>query len=301
MGYPVTVFEALPIGGGMLSVAIPDFRLPREVIEKEIDYIAKRGVEIKYDTPINVNFTVEDIKDSGFEAVFIAAGAQKSQSIGIPGELDDMEGFYYGLRFLRDVKVGKPVKIGRRVAVIGGGNVALDSSRTALRLGADEVSIFYRRSREEMPVTEVEYDETLAEGVQVDFLVSPTRVVSDNWKVTGLQCVHMKLGEPDASGRRRPIPIEGSEFDMDMDTVIMALGTRPNPMVFTDAGGLERTKWGTVVADEETGRATKARVWAGGDVVTGAATVISAMGAGKRAAADIDHFLSGEINVEGWD
>jgi NADH-quinone oxidoreductase subunit F len=158
MGYPVTVFEALPVGGGMLSVAIPDFRLPREVIEKEIDHITKRGVQIKYNSPINVNFTIEDIRNRGFEAVFIGAGAQRSQNIGIPGELEDVEGFYYGLRFLRDVKVGKPVKVGDRVAVIGGGNVALDSSRTAVRLGASKVSIFYRRSREEMPVTEVEYD-----------------------------------------------------------------------------------------------------------------------------------------------
>jgi NADH-quinone oxidoreductase subunit F len=155
MGYPVTVFEALPVGGGMLAVAIPEFRLPREAIQQDIDYIAKRGVEIRYNTPINVNFTVEDLKKDGFSAVFIAAGAQKSQNIGIPGELEDIENFYYGLRFLRDVKVGRPVKVGRRVAVIGGGNVALDSARTSLRLGADEANIYYRRSREEMPVTEV--------------------------------------------------------------------------------------------------------------------------------------------------
>ncbi len=185
MGYPATVFEALPVGGGMLSVAIPEFRLPREIIQKEIDYIAKKGVDIRYNTPINANFTVEDLKKDGYSAVFIAAGAQRSQRIGIPGELEDVAGFYYGLRFLRDVKLGREVKIGRRVAVIGGGNVALDAARTALRLGAEEVNIYYRRSREEMPVTEVEYDQAVAEGVQVNFLVSPTRIVSENWAVTG--------------------------------------------------------------------------------------------------------------------
>jgi len=243
MGYPVTAFESLPIGGGMLSVAIPDFRLPRDVIEKEIDYIAKRGVEIRYNTPINVNFTIEDLRKGGFQAIFIAAGAQRSQRIGIPGELEDLEGFYYGLRFLRDVKVGKSVKIGRRVAVIGGGNVALDASRTSLRLGADEVSIFYRRSREEMPVTEVEYDEALAEGIKLNFLVSPTRVVSDNWKVAGLQCTHMKLGEPDASGRRRPMPVPDSEFLAPADTVIAAVGQAPDLSFLPPDSALERTRW----------------------------------------------------------
>jgi len=179
MGYPVTVFEALPIGGGMLSVAIPEFRLPREVIQREIDYIAKKGVDIRYNTPINVNFTVEDLKRDSFEAVFVAAGAQRSQRVGIPGELEDIAGLYYGLRFLRDVKLGRQVSVGHRVAVIGGGNVALDAARTALRLGADEVNIYYRRSRDEMLVTEVEYEQAIAEGIQVNFLVSPTRIVSD--------------------------------------------------------------------------------------------------------------------------
>jgi NADH-quinone oxidoreductase subunit F len=302
MGYPVTVFEALPIGGGMLSVAIPDFRLPRGVIEKEIDYIAKRGVEIKYDTPINVNFTIEDIKDNGFEAVFIAAGAQKSQIIGIPGELEDIEGFYYGLRFLRDVKVGKPVEIGHRVAVIGGGNVALDSSRTALRLGADEVSIFYRRSREEMPITEVEYDEALAEGVQVNFLVSPTRLVSSDWKVTGLQCVHMKLGEPDASGRRRPIPIPGSEFLAPANTVIAAVGQAPDLSFLPPDSALERTRWETLAVDENRLATNVPEVFAGGDFVSGPGMVIEAIAAGRRGAFAIDKYLRGDTSrVEMYD
>jgi NADH-quinone oxidoreductase subunit F len=302
MGYPVTVFEAFPVGGGMLSVAIPDFRLPREVIQKEIDYIARRGVEIKYNTPVNVNFTIDDIKNNGFEAVFIAAGAQRSQSIGIPGELEDVEGFYYGLRFLRDVKIGKPVKIGRNVAVIGGGNVALDSSRTALRLGADEVSIFYRRSREEMPVTEVEYDETLAEGVQVNFLVSPTRVVSNQWKVTGLQCVRMKLGEADAGGRRRPIPVPDSEFFAPADTVIAAVGQAPDLSFLPPGSALERTRWERLAVDENRLATNVSGIFAGGDFVAGPGMVIEAIAAGRRGAIAIDKYLRGDASrVEIYD
>jgi len=302
MGYPVTLFEALPLGGGMLSVAIPDFRLPREVIEKEIEYIEKRGVEIKYSTPINVNFTIENIRNSGFQAVFIAAGAQRSQNIGIPGELEDVEGFYYGLRFLRDVKVGKPVKIGRRVAVIGGGNVALDSSRTALRLGADEVNIFYRRSREEMPVTEVEYDEALAEGIQVSFLVSPTRIVSDDWKVTGLQCIRMRLGEPEASGRRRPIPVSGSEFFARADTVIAAVGQAPDLSFLPPDSALERTRWERLAVDENKLVTSVPGIFAGGDFVSGPGMVIEAVAAGRRGAIAIDKYLRGDTSrVEMYD
>jgi len=302
MGYPVTIFEALPIGGGMLSVAIPDFRLPQAVIEKEIDYIAKRGVEIKYDMPINVNFTIEDIREDGFESVFIAAGAQRSQNIGIPGELEDIEGFYYGLRFLRDVKTGKPVKIGRSVAIIGGGNVALDSSRTALRLGADEVSIFYRRSREEMPVTEVEYDEALAEGIQINFLVSPTRIANDDWKVAGLQCVHMKLGEPDASGRRRPIPITGSEFFAPADTVIAAVGQAPDLSFLPQDSALERTRWERLAVDANRLATNVPGVFAGGDFVSGPGMVIEAIAAGRRGAIAIDKYLQGDTSrVEIYD
>jgi len=302
MGYPATVFEALPVGGGMLSVAIPDFRLPREVIQREIDYIAKRGVEIRYSTPIDVNFTVEGLRKNGFEAVFIAAGAQRSQRIGIPGELEDLEGFYYGLRFLRDVKVGKSVRIGRRVAVVGGGNVALDSSRTALRLGADEVSIFYRRSREEMPVTEVEYNEALAEGVQVNFLVSPTRIVSDKWKIAGLQCTHMRLGEPDDSGRRRPVPVSGSEFFADADTVIAAVGQAPDLSFLPPDSALERTRWERLVVDDNRLATNVPGVFAGGDFVFGPGMVVEAIAAGRRGAIAIDKYLKGDTSrVEIYD
>jgi NADH-quinone oxidoreductase subunit F len=302
MGYPVTVFEALPVGGGMLSVAIPDFRLPRHVINKEIDCIAKRGVEIKYNSPVNVNFTIEDIKNRGYEAIFIAAGAQRSQNIGIPGELEDIEGFYYGLRFLRDVKVGKPVKVGGSVAVIGGGNVALDSSRTALRLGASEVSIFYRRSREEMPVTEVEYDEAVAEGVQVNFLVSPTRIVNDDWKISGLQCVRMRLAEPDAGGRRRPIPVSGSEFFAPADTVIAAVGQAPDLSFLPADSALERTRWERLAVDANRLVTSVAGVFAGGDFVSGPGMVIEAIAAGRRGAIAVDKYLRGDTSrVEMYD
>ena len=290
-GYPVTVFEALPVGGGMLSVALPEFRLPHEVIQQDIDYIVKRGVEIRYNTPINANFTVEDLKKSGYDAVFIAAGAQRSQRIGIPGEVEDLEGFYYGLRFLRDIRTGKSVRIGRRVAVIGGGNVALDAARTSLRLGAEEAIIYYRRTHEEMPITEVEYDEAVAEGVKMNFLVSPTRILSENWKVAGLQCIRMTLGEPDESGRRRPIPVPGSEFSIEADTVIAAVGQAPDLSFLPPDSALERTRWETLIVNSNTLATNVPGVFAGGDFVTGPGMVIDAIAAGRRVAIAIDKYL----------
>ena len=302
MGYPASVFEALPVGGGMLSVAIPEFRLPKEVIQREIDYIAKKGVDIRYNAPINANFTVEDIKKQGYKAVFVAAGAQRSQRIGIPGELEEVAGFYYGLRFLRDVKLGRQVVVGRRIAILGGGNVALDAARTALRLGADEVNIYYRRSREEMPVTEIEYDQAIAEGVQVSFLVSPTRIVSENWQVTGLQCIRMKLGEPDESGRRRPSPITGSEFFAEADTVIAAVGQAPDLSFLPADSALERTRLETLVVDNNTLSTNVSGVFAGGDFVSGPGMVIDAIAAGRRAAIAIDKYLKGDTSrVEIYD
>ncbi|MCL0103191.1 FAD-dependent oxidoreductase [Dehalococcoidia bacterium] len=291
MGYGVTVFEALPGGGGMLSVAIPEFRLPREVIQMEIDYIARKGVEIRYGTPINVNYTLDDLKKEGFEAIYIAAGAQRSQRVGIPGEVEGLEGLHYGLRFLRDVKIGREVTVGRRVAVIGGGNVALDSARTALRFGAEEVNIYYRRSRAEMPVSEVEYEQTLAEGVKINFLVSPTRIVTEGWKVSGLQCVQMKLGEPDDSGRRRPIPIEDSGTFIEADTVIAAVGQAPDLSFLPADSALERTRWGTLVVDSNTLATNLPGVFAGGDFVTGPGLVIDAIAAGRRGALAIDKYF----------
>jgi NADH-quinone oxidoreductase subunit F len=295
-GYPATVFEALPLGGGMLSVAIPEFRLPRAAIQQDIDYITKRGVKIEYNSPINVNFTVEDLLKDGFEAVFIAAGTQRSQRLGIPGELEDIDGLYYGLRFLRDIRLGRQVSVGQRVAIIGGGNVALDAARTSLRLGAEEASIYYRRSRDEMPVTEVEYDESITEGVQVNFLVSPTRIVSDNWKVTGLQCIRMKLGEPDESGRRRPVPITGSEFSVEADMVIAAVGQAPDLSFLPPDSALERTRWETLVVDSNTLTTNVPGIFAGGDFVTGPGMVVDAIAAGRRAAIAIDKYLRGDAS-----
>ncbi|MCL0088669.1 FAD-dependent oxidoreductase [Dehalococcoidia bacterium] len=291
MGYGVTVFEALPGGGGMLSVAIPEFRLPREVIQMEIDYIARKGVEIRYGTPINVNYTLDDLKKEGFEAIYIAAGAQRSQRVGIPGEVEGIEGLHYGLRFLRDVKIGREVTVGGRVAVIGGGNVALDSARTALRFGAEEVNIYYRRSRAEMPVSEVEYEQTVAEGVKINFLVSPTRIVTEGWKVSGLQCVQMKLGEPDDSGRRRPIPIEDSGTFIEADTVIAAVGQAPDLSFLPADSALERTRWETLVVDSNTLATNLPGVFAGGDFVTGPGLVIDAIAAGRRGALAIDKYF----------
>ena len=302
MGYPVTVFEALPVGGGMLSVAIPEFRLPQQVIQQEIDYITRRGIEIRYNAPINANFTVDDLRKGGYAAVFIAAGAQRSQHIGIPGEVEDVEDFHYGLRFLRDVRVGKQVKVGKHVAVIGGGNVALDAARTALRLGAREVNVYYRRSREEMPVTEVEYDEAVAEDIQFNFLVSPTRILSKNWKATGLQCIRMSLGDPDAKGRRRPMPIPGSEFSVEADTVIAAVGQAPDLSFLPLDSALERTSWETLEVDSNRLSTNVPGVFAGGDFVTGPGMVVEAIAAGRRAANAIDKYLKADTSrVEMYD
>jgi NADH-quinone oxidoreductase subunit F len=296
MGYSVTVFEALPVAGGMLAVALPEFRLPESVIQREVEYIQKCGVSIEYNTPINVSLTVDDLKRDGYSAVFIAAGAQRSQRIGIPGELEEVEGFHYGLRFLRDVKLGREVKVGKRAAIIGGGNVALDAARTALRLGSEDAHIYYRRSRDEMPVTEVEFDQAVDEGIQVDFLVSPTRIISQDWKVIGLQCVRMTLGEPDASGRRRPIPLDGSEFFVDADMVIAAVGQAPDLTFLPQDSELERTRWETLVVNDNTLSTNVDGVFAGGDFVTGPGMVIDAIAAGRRSAMAIEKYLKSDTS-----
>jgi NADH-quinone oxidoreductase subunit F len=294
MGYPVTVFEALPVAGGMLAVALPEFRLPAAVIQREVDYIAGCGVDIQYNTPINVNRTVEDLLRSGHNAVFIASGAQRSQRIGIPGEVEELEGFHYGLRFLRDVRLGRQVSVGERTAVIGGGNVALDSARTAVRLGSRQVTIYYRRSRDEMPVSDVEYDQALAEGVAIEFLVSPTRIISADWKAQGLECVRMALGEADAGGRRRPVPVPGSEFFVEADTVIAAVGQAPDLTFLPPDSALERTRWETLMVDGNTLSTNVPGVFAGGDFVTGPGMVIDAIAAGRRSALAIDKYLKGD-------
>jgi glutamate synthase (NADPH/NADH) small chain len=307
-GHKVTIFESLHAPGGVLIYGIPEFRLPKQIVHSEVDYVRSLGVEIRLNTVIGKTYTLDELlNEQGYDAVFLGTGAGLPMFMHIPGE--NYNGVYSANEFLTRVNLMKaylfpdwdtPVKVGGKVAVVGAGNVAMDSARSAMRLGADEVHIVYRRSAEEVPARAEEVHHAQEEGIVFDFLTNPVEVYGDEkgW-VRGMRCIRMKLGEPDASGRRRPLPIEGSEFDMDVDMIVMALGTRPNPLVFTDSGGLERTKWGTVVADEETGKTTKDGVWAGGDIVTGAATVISAMGAGKRAAADIDRFLRGEMAPAG--
>lgn len=305
-GHQVTIFESLHAPGGVLIYGIPEFRLPKQIVHSEVEYVRRLGVQIELNTVIGKTLTLNELLETeGYDAIFLGTGAGLPMFMHIPGE--NYNGVYSANEFLTRVNLMKayqfptwdtPVKVGRKVAVVGAGNVAMDSSRCALRLGAEEVHIVYRRSSAEVPARAEEVHHAEEEGIVFDFLTNPVEIYGDEkgW-VRGMRCIRMQLGEPDASGRRRPLPIAGSEFDMDVDMVVMALGTQPNPLVFTESGGLERTRHGTVVADELTGKTTKDRVWAGGDIVTGAATVISAMGAGKRAAADIDRFLRGETVV----
>ena len=299
LGHSVTIFEALHVAGGVLMYGIPEFRLPKEIVQAEVDYVASLGVKLELDAVVGKLATVDELLNSGYRAVFLGTGAGAPMFMNIPGE--NLNGIYSANEFLTRVNLMKayrfpeydtPVKIGRRVVVIGGGNVAMDSARCALRLGADKVYIVYRRSEVEMPARREEVENAMEEGIEFRLLTNPKQMLGDeqNW-VVGIECYEMELGEPDDSGRRRPIVKEGSEFTIDVDMVVEALGTRPNPLVASTTEGLETTRWGTLVADEETGKTVKDKVWAGGDIVTGAATVISAMGAGKHAAADIDKFL----------
>jgi len=299
LGHQVTVFEALHAPGGVLMYGIPEFRLPKDIVQAEVEYVRRLGVELRLNSVIGKLHTVHELLEQGYAAIFLGTGAGLPMFMDIPGE--NLKGVASANEFLTRSNLMKayrfpeydtPIKVGRRVAVVGAGNVAMDASRSALRLGADEVHIVYRRSRDEAPARAEEVENAEEEGIIFDFLTNPVEILGDEkgW-VRGMRCIRMELGEPDASGRRRPIPIPGSEFEMGVDTVIMALGTRPNPMVFSQSRGLERSRHGTVVAIEATGRTKLERVWAGGDIVTGAATVISAMGAGKRAAADIDAYL----------
>jgi len=297
-GYKVDILEALHESGGVLIYGIPEFRLPKAVVAAEIDYLRQLGVTIRHNVVVGKLYTLSELLEE-YDAVFLGTGAGLPIMMNIPGE--NLNGVYSANEFLTRVNLMKafdfpnwdtPIRVGEKVAVVGAGNVAMDAARSSLRLGAKEVHIVYRRSREEVPARAEEVEHAEEEGIIFDFLTNPTEVLgNDQGGVAGLRCIRMTLGEPDESGRRRPVPEEGSEFEIPMDTVIMALGTRPNPLVFTDADGLHRSRRGTVVADTSTGRTTLERVWAGGDIVTGAATVISAMGAGRVAANDIDAYL----------
>lgn len=300
LGYEVTVFEALHELGGVLVYGIPEFRLPKQkVVAKEIEKVKELGVKFETNVVIGKSTTIDQlIEEEGIEAVFIGSGAGLPKFMGIPGE--NANGVFSANEYLTrsnlmkafDESYDTPIAAGTKVAVIGGGNVAMDAARTALRLGA-EVHIVYRRSEEELPARVEEVHHAKEEGIIFDLLTNPKEIlVDENGWVKGMVCVKMELGEPDASGRRRPVEVEGSEFTMDLDTVIMSLGTSPNPLISSTTEGLEINKWKCIVAEEENGKTTKEGVYAGGDAVTGAATVILAMGAGKAGAKGIHEYLS---------
>ena len=299
LGYDVTIFEALHTPGGVLVYGIPEFRLPKRLVREEIATVEALGVKIETDVVVGRSVSLEELFDEGYEAVFVGSGAGLPRFQGIPGE--NLNGVYSANEFLTRINLMKayafpetdtPVRVGKKVAVVGGGNVAMDAARSALRLGADEVSIIYRRSEKEMPARLEEVHHAKEEGVNFRMLTNPTAIHGDeSGNVRAMTCVEMELGEPDASGRRRPVVKQGSEFDIDVDTVVIAIGNSPNPLIRNTTPGLETQKWGGIIVDEN-GATSLENVYAGGDAVTGAATVILAMGAGKTAAKAIHEKLS---------
>ena len=299
MGYDVTIFEAFHTPGGVLMYGIPEFRLPKALVQQEIDTVKKLGVEIKTNMVIGKIFTLDELIEEGYEAVFIGSGAGLPSFMGIEGE--NLNGVYSANEFLTRINLMKaykfpdcdtPVKIGKSVAVVGGGNVAMDAARSAKRLGAENVYIIYRRSESEMPARLEEVHHAKEEGIIFKLLTNPVKIIGtdDGW-VKGIECIEMELGDPDASGRRKPVPKKGSEHIVEVDTVVIAIGQSPNPLISSTTPGLDTQKWGGIIADEETGSTSKIGVFAGGDAVTGAATVILAMGAGKKAAKAIDEYI----------
>jgi len=300
LGHKVVLFEALHLPGGVLVYGIPEFRLPKSIVQAEANYVGKLGVDIRLSCLVGRTYTIPELLKNGYDAVFIGSGAGLPQFMGVPGE--NLGGVYSANEFLIRVNLMKsydfpnydtPIRIGKHVVVIGGGNVAMDSARSALRLGAEEVCIVYRRSREELPARAEEIANAEEEGIVCKFLAAPVRYMGDEkgW-VKAMECICMELGAPDESGRRRPCPVKGSEFVMDVDTVIVAIGRTPNPIIQRTTEGLETTKWGTIVVKDESGKTSLEGVYAGGDIVTGEATVISAMGAGKKAARAIHEYLT---------
>jgi glutamate synthase (NADPH/NADH) small chain len=298
-GHAVTIFEALHSAGGVLVYGIPEFRLPKAIVQAEVDYVKSLGVDVELDFVVGKKADLDELLEKDYQAVFLGIGAGLPLFLNIPGE--NINGVYSANEFLTRVNLMKaykfpdyytPVKVGKRIAVIGGGNVAMDSARTARRLGAEQVCIVYRRSEVEMPARREEVENAKEEGIQFMLLTDPKRFLGNerNWLV-GMECCRTELGEPDGSGRRHPSPIPGTEFNLDVDIAIVALGTTPNPLLAASAGDLEVTEKGTIKADETTGKTMKPGVWAGGDIISGSATVISAMGAGKRAAASIHAWL----------
>ncbi|MCR4426375.1 MAG: FAD-dependent oxidoreductase, partial [Firmicutes bacterium] len=300
MGYRVDMFESLHETGGVLRYGIPEFRLPKAIVDEEVDYVRSLGVSIYTNTVVGYTLSLNEMLESGeYQAAFIGTGAGLPYFLGIPGE--NLNGVYSANEFLTRVNLMRayefpeydtPVNVGEKVAVVGAGNVAMDSARTALRLGAKEVKIVYRRSRAEMPARIEEIENAEEEGVEMMLLVNPTRIIDNGFgAVGGMECLRMELGAPDESGRRRPVPVSGSEFTIDVDTVVIAIGQGPNPLLLSRTTGLALTRRGNIETRDEYGATSIPGVYAGGDIVTGAATVISAMGAGKRAARGIDLWL----------
>lgn len=307
LGYKVSIFEALHTAGGVLVYGIPEFRLPKKIVAKEVESLKKLGVDIQTNVVIGKTLTIDELFGMGYEAVFVGSGAGLPNFMNIPGE--SYKGVYSANEFLTRSNLMKaykdnpttPIMKGGKVAVVGGGNVAMDAARTALRLGAEHVYIVYRRSLEELPARKEEVEHAMEEGIDFRLLNNPVEILGfnnpndirdpKNGFVTGIRCIKMELGEPDERGRRRPIPIEGSEFELDVDTVIMAIGTSPNPLIKNTTDGLEVNNHGGIIVNED-GLTSREKIYAGGDAVTGAATVISAMGAGKLAAKSIDEYIS---------
>ncbi len=301
MGYDVTIFEAFHVAGGVLVYGIPEFRLPKEIVQKEINEIKKLGVKIEMNMVVGKVVSIDELFNEGYKAVFVGTGAGLPSFMNIPGE--NLNGTFSANEFLTRINLMKaydpdhndtPVFIGRRVAIVGGGNVAMDAARCAKRMGAEEVYIIYRRSETEMPARIEEVEHAKEEGIIFHTLTNPISIEDDgNGWVGGIKCVKMELGEPDDSGRRRPVVIKGSEYVIPMDSVVIAIGQSPNPLIKNSTPDLETNKWGCIVADENTGITSKEGVFAGGDIVTGAATVILAMGAGRNAAKSIDEYIRG--------
>jgi len=294
-GHSVTIFEALPKAGGMLRYGIPDYRLPPEILDEEIESILNMGATLKTEQALGKDFTIKSLFEEGFNAVFLAIGAHKSSVMRVDGE--DLDGVLPGTDFLREVVLGNPMDVGKRVAVIGGGNTAIDAARIALRIGAEEVTIVYRRSRAEMPATDWEVEEAEEEGVKLHFLAAPTKILADNDRASKIECIKMALGEPDDSGRRRPEPIDGSEFVLEIDSVIAAIGQKPDVSCI-EGEDVNATRWNTIVADDNSLMTDVKGVFSGGDCVSGAATAVEAVAAGRKAAVMIDRYLNGEDLAE---
>ncbi|MBW2146430.1 MAG: FAD-dependent oxidoreductase [Deltaproteobacteria bacterium] len=293
-GFHCTIFEALPEGGGMAAVGIPDYRLPRNALGYEIDTIQRVSTEFRYNVRLGKDLSLEDIEKQGYKAILIAVGAHDNKKMRVEGEDAGYEGFIHGVRFLRDIALGNEIYKGKKIAVVGGGNVAIDCVRSAFRVGFEDVNLLYRRTRKEMPADDVEIEDAEKEGVKFNYLTLPVRILARDNKVVGLECIRMELGEPDASGRRRPVPIEGSEFRMDVDVVIPAIGQDVNLDFIEERHGIQVSKWNTVIVNEDNLATDRPGVFSAGDCVTGPDVLVGAMAAGYDSALAIEQYIRGE-------